>query len=228
MDTIVDDVKTFEALQSHSDKSIIQRMLELQTLELSLPKSFTWMRHLECLSVEGASPLTKQNERRVVLREVEANLYDTKIFQYVTVSCSWNAVNGESDRKGSFNIQTLDGQRLRNEVRDTVIRRVVRYVQHHRLKGFWIDQQSLDQKDEQQYAIAMHSMDRLCADSPRSVEVTMTKIEHQWQIDVLYCLLTGSLSRKFQSGIDNGLLSVPIVYRFWRMLRWFVRLLSDG
>lgn len=225
---MIDDMETFKAVPEYKNTSLVQQILRIQDLELPMPKSFVWMRRLVCLSVEGLPRLTKQNRHQIVLQEVEVNLFSTDVVHYVTVSYTSNPVKGESDRKGNFWVQTLDGRRMRTKVRDVVIRRMIRYVQHHELKGFWIDQQSLDQDDERQHAIAMHSMDRLYAESPRSVGLTTTRIKHQWQIDVLQCLLTGSLSQDTGSEANENVLSIPVVYRFWRMLRWLVHLLSDG
>lgn len=107
------------------------------------------------------------------------------------------------------------------------MRRAVHYVRYHRLKGFWIDRQCLNQEDTEKHQIAMHSMDRLYAESPCSVGMLTTKVDRQWKLNALSSLLDGSL---FRGTGDETVVDLPPSLGstgFWRVLKWFVRLLSD-
>lgn len=143
------------------------------------------MNRLKCLSVEGLPYVTMQDWRHVILREVEASIFNADDFHCITISYTWEPAKGETKQKRGFEIQTLDGKRVRNEARDIVIWRAIRYLQHHSLKGFWIDRQCLVQDDDEQHAIAMNSMDRLYNKSPCSVGLMTTNIDQQWKLDML-------------------------------------------
>lgn len=225
---MLDDVESLSVDLNRQHRSLVQQMLEIQKLELPLPKSFDWMGHLTYLSVEGLPSLTRHNWRSIVLREVEVNLFDVEDLDFITISYTWDPVQGEPHHKQGFKIQTLSGKYFRNRVRDIIIWRAIRYAQHHNLKGFWIDRQCLDQTDDKRHAIAMNSMDRLYAHSPRSLGMTTIMIDQQWKLDVLHCLLTSSLTRDSCTDAVNSPPVVPVIQRFWRMVKWLVRLLSDG
>lgn len=208
-------------------------MLEIQDVEQAKLKSFTWMKHLVCLSTGDllttatARSFMENTAMPIVLHEVDTNLFDKQQFQYVTISYPWHPVPYESGKCKNFRIRTLEGDEHPSVVRDTIMRRAVHYVQHHHLKGFWIDHECLDQEDTVKHQIAMHSMDRLYAESPCSVGMLTTKVDRQWKLNALSALLDGSL---FRGTGDETVVTVPPSLEsagFWRVLKWFVRLVSD-
>ncbi|KAK5314928.1 hypothetical protein LTR70_006890 [Exophiala xenobiotica] len=227
------DVKEFSLDRICRERSLIEQMLEIQDFQRARLKSFTWMKSLICLSADNtptsatARSFAEHTTEGTVLHEVKANLFDKQQFQYVTISYPWHPAPYESGKRKNFRIRTIEGDEHPSVVRDTIMRRAVHYVQHHHLKGFWIDRQCLDQEDTEKHQIAMHSMDRLYAESPCSVGMLTTKVDHQWKLNALRALLDGSL---FRGTGDETVVALPPSLElagFWRVLKWFGRLVSD-
>ena len=214
--------------------SLIEQILQIQDFERSNLKSFRWMKRLLCLSIHNpSSPIGPEShgphtDPDIVLYEVCANLFDTQYFQYATISYASRPAPTESNRSASYLIVKLDGSTSQNIVRDTIMRRAIGYAEHHKLRGFWIDDQCLDQDDPKRRDLAIHSMDRLYAQSPYSVGMLTILVDDQWKLDALYSLMDGSV---FEAADGASHAQVPPrlrpIRRFWRVVRWFFRLLSD-
>jgi hypothetical protein len=76
-------------------------------------------------------------------------------------------------------------------VRDVVLERVTKYVEYCESKGplFWIDQESIDQKNDSIKAIAMHSMDPVYSLSKFPVGLLSTLVESDEDLTLLIDLL---------------------------------------
>ena len=230
---MLNDIKDFSPHRICRERSLVEQMLEAQEFEQAKFKSFGWMKSLICLSIDKTptSATARSNGKHMdtcfVLHEVEADLFDAKHFQYATISYPWHPAPYESGRCVDFRIRKLDGEECASVVRDTIIRRAVNFTRHYDMKGFWIDRQCLDQEDPEKHQIAMHSMDRLYAESPCSVGILTSKVDHQWQLDALTALVDGSL---FQGADQETVIHFPPSLEttsFRRVLRWFSCLLSD-
>ena len=226
------DIESFAFIEQSVQDPLIDQILKIQGFERSQPKSFRWMQQLRCLSPHPLSsthhgPRYVHTTSKVVLQEEFTNLFDTLNFRYATVSYPSRPAQFESGKSGSFSILKPDGTVAKNVVRDSIIRRAIRYVRHHKIRGFWIDEECLDPGDLEGRELAIHSMDRLYAGSPHSVGMLTVSVKEQWQLDALYSLMDGSL---FEASNDPRDLQEPprlSTIKFWRVLKWFLRLLAD-
>ena len=86
--------------------------------------------------VKTASRVTKHVVEDFVLHEVEVDLFDVEECRHMTISYSWHPARFEFGKSKGFQIRTLNGTSVLNTVQDTLIRRTIRYVEHHKLRGF--------------------------------------------------------------------------------------------
>ena len=76
--------------------------------------------------------------------------------------------------------------------------------------------------------MAIHSMDRLYAESPRSVGMLTVLVDEQCKLDALESIIEDSLFEAADGAIDAEVPpTMRSVNRFWRVVRWVFCLLSD-
>ncbi|KIW16347.1 hypothetical protein PV08_06398 [Exophiala spinifera] len=228
------DVGSFTLTKQCAQSPLIDQILKIQEFEFTNPrqKSFRWMQNLRCLSpyqsptAEHRS-LDHHKDPKVILHIKYANVFDKGRFQYAAISYPSHPAQRESGRPGSFSIQMRDGSTRTNVVRDTIIWRAIRYVQHHRLRGFWIDDECLDPVGQKSRQSAIHSMDRLYAVSTYSVGMLEVSVDKQWQLEALYSLMDGSLFKPAKGPSVESETPRLRSNRVWPTLRLLRRLLSD-
>lgn len=155
---------------------LVSEILELGKLATENKKSISWAEELECLRSESANTLVRTKLPR-----------DAPY--YVAVSYSSEATSPGSNVTGGYEFYTLSHQCLTSEVRDDILRRVIRYCRYVGIPDFWVDK---DCQNPGEHQIVMDSMDLVYSQSKFPLGV-LDILLGQEELDLLHALLSGSL-----------------------------------
>lgn len=199
-EAVLDDrACSLSILRAQAGKPLRNVILDIDTHHWSVnEKSAEFLENLLCFL-----PIKNSNEGKLV--ESFLRLY-LRPHHYVAVSYPWNPSFGENK---SCRYQ-LAGQTV--PVRDTVLDRIIRFIRYKQgsrdMIPFWIDQLSIDQRDEAKHEIGMQSMDRVYKQCTYAVGYLWVEVKTQTQIGHLWKLLTGRITKwdfeKQRSILENG------------------------
>jgi Heterokaryon incompatibility protein (HET) len=164
-------------------KSLVLPLLQIQKHRTAEAKSIVWAQNLQCLFRAGGEK---------VLHRTSISKHDATTSAYVAVSYPWKHSRYENSRTGSYRVEQLpEGYYRPSKVRDVILDRVVRYVEHHKLLGFWIDQECINQGDPKEKEAAMQSMDLVYRLSDHPLGLLSVPIRNQLDLNLLLALLKG-------------------------------------
>ncbi|KAK5709765.1 hypothetical protein LTR17_019479 [Elasticomyces elasticus] len=162
---------------------------ELQAIQLhteNVDKAHAWAENLLCLQYDQMlGPNLKAVRNHGLERE------------YVAVSWTWQHSVYEDPRSGMFRIIRGECRKL-SEIRNCVLERVVKYLSHHQISLFWIDQECIDQKDARKKVQAINSMDLVYKNATKSLALTSTPIMTSDGLCLIQILMDGGLA--FEDG----------------------------
>ena len=96
-----------------------------------------------------------------VLKRCKINLLrNFKERDYIAVSWVWEPSPDEDITAGSYLIESRDGrEKLPSDVRDTVLKWVMKYSSYLGTKPFWIDKICINQHNKEEKEVAIQTMD---------------------------------------------------------------------
>jgi len=190
----------FHELNDIQRIGLISQMMEIQKHKLDNEKSMNWYRNTVYLT---CNQLPKyQYDVGTRSEEVVNTLRNTLVRQrcndaipmesVLSVSYTWEKSKFEEQKPLEFWI-TDRGQSTQEQskVRGTVVSRILTYVEHSDVSGFWIDKDCIDQRDKVDEAIAIQSMDLIYRFSHHSVAFLTTPIRTTFQARLLSNLMLG-------------------------------------
>ncbi|KAE8152771.1 heterokaryon incompatibility protein-domain-containing protein [Aspergillus avenaceus] len=183
-----DIADSLESIQHRINKPIASILMDIAKNAGFKPRSKEWVRKLECLD------LTRKRGRDDAKVLVRHCIDATACENYVAVSYVWDDPR-DSSATGKYLIQPRDGgSPVKNNVRDTVLDRVTRYVESRRkvgdcIEGFWIDQQCIDQDDSEEKEVAMQSMEAVYSHSRFPIALLSVRIESLRDLETLEFIL---------------------------------------
>ncbi|KAI2465202.1 heterokaryon incompatibility protein-domain-containing protein [Annulohypoxylon bovei var. microspora] len=133
---------------------ITTQLLEIQSAQILHRKSLEFAENLECLYFCE----NKFTENRNLGR---CNINAVKNRHYIALSYTWIPSCIETDvQTGKYKVQDRDsGNSEPSLVRNTVFRRIKRYMDHVHVPYLWIDQHCIEQREGEAKEIGMNAMD---------------------------------------------------------------------
>lgn len=127
-----------------SELNIIVALLEIQECVTSELRPFDWAEELICLRLPNSTLKDRSQQARRLLQQRKVSLSKANV-PYAAVSYCCEPSDSESNEVKTCSIADTDFRELRpTRVRDTVLDPAIKFIQYHRLNGFWIDEECLD------------------------------------------------------------------------------------
>jgi hypothetical protein len=232
----LDTHRPLESIRDESQAPLISRLLETQKHIRLQAKSQDLLQKLECLFRIDLSepPHKRRRSDDGTLGAQKSKLLGRKTINplrykedFVAVSYYWKTLSTshEETAVGGYQVQSRTTRiPIPSQVRDVVLERVTKYVEYCESKGplFWIDQESIDQKNDAIKAIAMQSMDRVYSLSKFPVGLLSTLVESDEDLTLLVHLLRGL----FINNEEEAILTAYAA-RALKTLNFLGRLTSD-
>lgn len=176
---------------------LIPQMIEIQKYRLDNEKSTQWYRSTtyltedstlsrRCIGALRNGKVVQSSDRRLIRQQSKGESF---IQSVLSVSYRWEESDHEIPGEKTFRIFDIDGSgKETSRVRDSIVQRVLKYVIHFGLPGFWIDKDCINQRDESEKQIAIQSMDLMYRFS-RPVACLTTSIDTTYQAGMLSKLM---------------------------------------
>lgn len=208
---------------------IIELLLDIQQeKEQRTEASFKFLGELECFRVGPGN-----SEKIKLFRHWIKALRDPN---YVALSYTWSPSKGEQSTKGRYLVQNRKRSRFYSSgVRDCVLDRITKYMEHKNVQFLWIDRHSIPQptcKDPQcecrpckKKAAALHSMDWVYKKSKHPVALLGRPINETYELDLLHQILErkcgdGSQSMVFGDCQEWERKALKLLYEITSDLWW--------
>lgn len=216
---------SLNAILQHSKKSLISALLELQHHATSELRVFGWTKELVCLRVVNDIYTTHECQSHRLLRStmVPLSRFSTS---YAAVSYCWEPPGDKSQAPQAHHIDDdryVEPRPAR--VRYQVLDRAVRFVQHHHLDGFWIDEECLDESNTVKHLQMINGMDLVYRRSRINLGLLDVGIYCQQDLNLLDLFLQGKF---VETNEARALVQVrpntssrclrqllPLLYRSW-------------
>ena len=182
----------------NNDTSPVEYLLEVQGQHMaSKETSWQWVSPLKVLTLYDTHfANSTKSARRLVSSANHKAYFGTETIrddQYIALSYVWNPAVHEEPAKYSWLIQSESLVSRPSEVRDTVLDRVVQYMNHYKVKHLWVDRECIDQNDQEARQQAMQSMDIVYSISDHPLAVLSEPIRTEHELQALESLLDGKL-----------------------------------
>lgn len=233
---VVDDSNSSIATLRHQDpNALFLRVLNVYNHHrLSNVKSHDFLSNLKCFL-----PIDSKSESDLNItwceRTEQARSHKTLLKlcsapeEYAAVSYPWKASEGESNRKGGYQIVPNCS---RVKVRDTVLDRTIRFIKYKQgdreMIPFWIDQLSIDQSDGLEKEKAMQSMDLVYKRCSYAIGHLWVEIQSQHQVNCLSDLMQGRMVKIPAEGEQPILIEGTTDLTARQVLKVLVRITEDN
>lgn len=196
-------------IRDRHPKSIVEQLLEVQKHKYEDKKSFEWVRKLQCLTF----PDPNSKRRRLpdsqwiceptgVLRRIQIPGFE-RGSPFVAVSYRWEDSQKVDSSDRRYKVKSPNGTAIQSDVSDEVYDRVIAYTKYHEMGGFWIDKEGINQKNSEEKAIAVQSMDLVYSNSARPVGLLFTPIKTKDDLTLLRNLLRQEFINRLYPGDSN-------------------------
>lgn len=198
-----DTSDTLAAIQNQTSSSIVSTLLELQKHGIFYKRSVDWVENLEVLYLRNPRPSRKRRRdgemvasrsEKKLLERANINACDPSK-HYVALSYTWEPYNQASSHD-AYVVQSRDGVFSgASGVRDQVFDRVIAYVNYLKkaakvwVRGFWIDQECINQTDGAEKQLAMQSMEQVYTCSNFPVALLSVRMESEDHLNFLIYIL---------------------------------------
>lgn len=180
-------------------KSIASQLLEIGNIQKPQSKWLDFVNNLECLVPDEGFGEGSRLKRHKIDAFKEQH--------YVALSYTWDPSDDEDPMRGKYLVETRDGSRfLSSPVRDCVFDRVFSFMRAKGLDLLWIDRHCVKQKTCKNMGMCPHkrchekqeaieTMDLVYSLSKHPVALLGKPIEWEDEMDLLFDLLKGNLSK---------------------------------
>ncbi|KAK5173718.1 uncharacterized protein LTR77_002399 [Saxophila tyrrhenica] len=187
-----DACDTLQQIVSRSGSSVVSHLLAIERHALEVRKAHVWAENPLCLVYEEVSTRCFKVVRNRNLEQ-----------QFVAISWTWQPSPHEDGRSGAYFAEHSNPRGIeRLKVRDCVLARVTKYLQHKGLKLFWIDQVCIDQDDKEAKTNAMNSMDLIYKNARNTLGLLSTPIESTIELRLMVRLMNGELTFQSARGLS--------------------------
>lgn len=180
--------------------NLIAQLVEIQKHHLNNDKSFQWYRDTKYLATKDLvdsrngkrqeSDCKRSNSKNLNLRKQSDGTRG--IQSMLSVSYSWEENRGGASDTFTYRVYEEGRRRWKqSEVRDSIANRVLKYVRHSALPGFWVDKHCINQHDGPEKNIAIQSMDLVYRFGHRSIAFLTVAIHQTYQANLLSRLMSG-------------------------------------
>ena len=199
--------QTLREILSRRNSSLAGELREIQKHAQCVEKAHRWAASPLCLLYQRAS----QTCFRVIRnRRLNQN--------FVAISWTWAPSIHEDPTSGKYSILHANaGKRESSDIRNSVLDRIVKYLEHVNIDIFWIDRVCIDQHDSQRKAQAMNSMDLIYRSATKSLGLLTTPIRTKAGLQLFELLVSGDLCGKseacryvFRYGINGNIITKVI------------------
>lgn len=205
--TMQDDTRlSLEEICKASGSDVLPRLLAIQQYRIDKVKYWPWAEKLKLLAPSilrstrsreklSTSATTARKTLRASIRKTD---------EYVAVSYPCEPGPDEPERSLSYVIRSSGTKHaIPSRVRDAVLDRVVKYMQHHRVPYLWIDQDCINQDDPDEHQEALQSMDMVYQKSRHALALLFAQVEAQEEMDLLALLLQNKLVYGFSQNYSQ-------------------------
>ncbi|KAJ0271925.1 hypothetical protein COL940_010733 [Colletotrichum noveboracense] len=193
---IEDRDRSLQSIVSESGKGLVNQLLDVQKAIVDQSKPLQFVRKLDVLYFEpdnkrgaGSDDARSPGKWRRWKGFNAENRSD-----YIAVSWTWNAAQGEEPRSGGFNVETsLKDDFQPSGVRDKVFERIQHYTnaQPGRLKYVWIGQHCIVQEEGPEKTQGMQAMDLVYGLSGHPISLLARRIDSKEDVRLLADILEG-------------------------------------
>ncbi|EYE91545.1 HET-domain-containing protein [Aspergillus ruber CBS 135680] len=210
-----DTFRTLANIRSQTSSSIVSTLLDLQEHATSNERPLDWIEKLEIIGPSASDRSRKRrwddeivasNSGKKLLLRTRVNARDRKE-NYIALSYTWQPSSNQPSSHNAYLVQSRDGSfKGVSKVRDQVFDRVVAYVNYCRatttsVRGFWIDQECIDQVNEAEKQRAIQSMEYVYTQSAFPVALLSARIESESHLrDLIYILERENPPRNQEKG----------------------------
>jgi hypothetical protein len=189
--------KMLKDLLDLRQSSIVSELLAIEQHAEPVEKAHKWARDLLCLRYRASSDHCFRKTHNYALKH-----------NFVAVSWTRQPSARESSESGKYSVEHPHEygrgktvmQRNLLDIRNSVLDRVVSYLEARNMDTFWIDKACINQTNAKQKAEAINSMDLVYKNATKSVGLLSTPIYATTGAQLLGRLLNGDLSFEDDSG----------------------------
>lgn len=198
-----DTSSTLATIRRETSSSIVSALLDLQEHRKYDDRTYDWIKNLEVIYLNASGGGYKRRwddevvasnygKRLLWRRRVDANDLSQK---YIAVSYTWKPPPKQPSSHDAYLVQSREGTYAdSNRVRDQVLDRVIAYANYRQargtsVRGFWIDQECIDQENEAEKQRAVQSIEYVYSHSALPVALLSVRIESEDQLENLVYIL---------------------------------------
>ncbi|KAF4919318.1 hypothetical protein CGCVW01_v007967 [Colletotrichum viniferum] len=194
---IEDRDHSLQSIASESGKGLVDQLLDVQKAIVDQSKSLQFVRKLDVLYLERVNKRgADSDDTRSPGRWRRRRGYNAEAkSDYVAVSWTWDAAQGEDAKSGGFTVETsLKDDFQPSAVRDKVFERIQRYIsaQSEDLKYVWIDQHCIVQEEGPEKTQGMQAMDLVYGGSDHPISLLARQINSKEDVRLLAFILEGA------------------------------------
>lgn len=203
------------SLKELGERSIVDKLLEVNGSIRANKRPINWVQNLKCLSIprmEGT------------LFRLEQIAHTGEERKYIAVSYSRQAMAGETQEPEDCFVQFEPQSIRQSTVRDSILSRAVRYARHVGVGHIWIDCECIDEASKEE---AMNSMDLVYKKSLYPLGLLGTVLNDVKDIELLGHLLQGRFAyegddepRLRNHSIEDDSEVMRLLQRFQKDLWW--------
>ncbi|KAE8340503.1 hypothetical protein BDV24DRAFT_164236 [Aspergillus arachidicola] len=201
-----DTSSTLATIRRETSSSIISTLLDFQEHGKYDDRTYDWIENLEVIYLNASGGSCKRRwDDEVVARNCgkrllwrrRVNAYDPSQ-KYIAVSYTWEPHQNQQSSNKAYLVQSREGSYAdANRVRDQVLDRVIAYANYREargtsVRGFWIDQECIDQENEAEKQRVVQSMEYVYSHSAFPVALLSVRIESENQLENLVYILRRS------------------------------------
>lgn len=165
--------------------SLVAELLAIQQHAQRVERCRTWAASLLCL---------RYMQSHSTRLELVAN--PDLVEDFVAVSWNWKAAIGEDQSSGKYAIMHARAGHIQPcSIRDSVLDRVIDYMEFTGLDLFWIDRACINQFNAEERSNAINSMDLIYQGAAKSVGLLTTPIRTQRGLHLIESLMEGNSYR---------------------------------
>ncbi|KAB8241765.1 heterokaryon incompatibility protein-domain-containing protein [Aspergillus flavus] len=201
-----DTSSNLATIRRGTSSSIVSALLDLQEHGKYDDRAYDWIENLEViyLNTSGGNRKRRWDDeviasncgKRLLWRR-RVNAYDLSQ-KYIAVSYTWKPAPNQPSSHDAYLVQSREGSCANpNRVRDQVLDRVIAYANYHEamgtsVRGFWIDQECIDQDNAAEKQRAVQSIEYVYSYSAFPVALLSVRIESEDQLKNLVYILRRS------------------------------------
>lgn len=179
---------TLQEIREASDKSLIERLLEIQNYSSTTLRSFEWAQTATCLRVTRDLGRNTEDASEPDLQEVTVSLLHPGS-RYIAVSYCDKPSKAEPAMDKEYTILRKSSRRPElSKVRAYVLDRVVEFSGHHGIENFWIDDDCLGETNRMD---AINGMDVVYRRATKCVGLLSSILGTDGDVRILDLFLQG-------------------------------------